>query len=60
MERMYEFVWIHNPFVHQAGRSTFRDYANDANALRGAVASMTITSYTVQQRITSFFAPQPT
>ncbi len=58
MERVYEFVCIHKPFVQQAGRSTLRDYANDADALRDAIATMTNTSSTVQPRITSFFAPQ--
>jgi hypothetical protein len=58
MERVYEFVCIHKPFVQQASRSSLRDYANDADALRDAISSMTITSSTIQPRITSFFAPQ--
>ena len=58
MDSVYEFVCIHKPFVQEVGRSTLRDYANDADALRDAIATMTITSSTVQPRITSFFAPQ--
>jgi hypothetical protein len=58
MERLYEFVCIHNPFVQQVGLCTLRDYANDAYALRDALASMTVTSHTIQPRITTYFAPQ--
>ena len=38
MERVYEFVYIHKPFVQRAGRSNLRDYAKDADALRDALA----------------------
>ena len=59
MERVYEFVCIHKPFVQRAGRSNLRDlYAKDADALRDALASMTATSHTVQPMITSFFNAQ--
>jgi hypothetical protein len=58
VERVYGFVCIHKPFVQQACRCTLRDYANDTGALRDALASMAVTSHTIQSRITSFFAPQ--
>ena len=58
MERVYEFVCIHKPFFQRACRSNLRDYAKDADALRDALASMTVTSHTVQPMITSFFNAQ--
>jgi hypothetical protein len=58
MDRVYEFVCIHKPFVQRAGRSNLRDYAKDADALRDAITSMNVTSHTVQPMITSFFNAQ--